>query len=51
MSNQINISNIRTFLTGVVANQAKVTIPSYSNKISLVNAVSVTSNNMNINSL
>jgi hypothetical protein len=50
MSNQINISNLRKFLTGSVANQAKVTIPSYSNKISFVNAVSITSNNMNINS-
>jgi hypothetical protein len=50
MSNQVNISNIRNFLTGVVANQAKVTVPSYANKVSLVNAISVTSNNMNINS-
>ena len=50
MSNQINVSNIRNYLTKVVANQAKVTLPSYSNKVSLVNAISVTSNNMNINS-
>ena len=49
MSNQVKISNLRNYLTGLVANQAKLTQPAYANKYSLVNAVTTTSNAMNIN--
>jgi hypothetical protein len=49
MSQQVNINNLRTYLTKVVANQIKTTQPAYANQFSLVNAVTTTSSVMNIN--
>jgi hypothetical protein len=50
MSNQVNLSNIRTFLSNTIATQSKLTESSFSNKYNLVNAVATTSRAMNINS-
>ena len=46
---QLNISSLRSYLQQTVANQIKTTQPSYANQVSLVNAVTTTSQYMNIN--
>ena len=46
---KVNINNLRSYLNGIVANQVKTTQPSYANQVSLVNAVTSTSQYMNIN--
>ena len=49
MSQTVNINNLRSYLTNVVANQIRSTQPAYTNQFSLVNAVTSTSSIMNIN--
>jgi hypothetical protein len=49
MSNNINISNLRTYLNSIVSNQAKTAQPSYINQVALVGSVATTSKSMNIN--
>ena len=46
---QVNINNLRSFLTKIVATQVKTTVPAYTNKFAVVNAVTSTSSMMNIN--
>ena len=45
----ININNLRSFLSNVSPNQTKTTLPGYENKYALVNTVAITSSNMSIN--
>lgn len=49
MSQQININNLRSYLSTVVATQVKTTVPAYTNKYALVNSVTTTASAMNIN--
>ena len=46
---QVNVNNLRNYLTSIVATQVKSTQPAYANQVSLVNAVTTTSSVMNIN--
>jgi hypothetical protein len=50
MSNQTNILNLRSFITKNIQLQSKITLPSSSNKYNIVDSISTTSREMNINS-
>jgi hypothetical protein len=49
MSNTVNISTLRGIVNTIVSNQARNTQPAYANQVALVNSVSSTSKNMDIN--
>ena len=48
-SNQVNISNLRTYINTIIQNQAKNTQPAYANQFNLVSNVSNTAKYMDIN--
>jgi hypothetical protein len=50
MSNQTNILNLRSFITKNIQLQSKITLPSFSNKYNIVDSITTTSREMNINS-
>jgi hypothetical protein len=48
-SSQVNINNLRSYLTKILANQARTATTSYSNQVALVTAVAIASTSVNLN--